>query len=174
MIVITGNMNYPPNVDAVEVFCRDIFPLVCRRVPSANLWLVGSNPSAVRHWTKNQQIKVTGFVPDIRPYLSRAMVSVCVVHLNVGTQTKVLEAMASGTPVVTTSAGNHGVGAISGRHLYVADSSEEFAERVVTLLNGDGWMTLSENGRKFVVENFAWQKSAAKLESILKQVVQSR
>ena len=80
--------------------------------------------------------------------------------------------MGSGTPVVTTSAGNHGVGAVSGRHLYVADHSDQFAQRVVALLNGEEWTTLSENGRKFVVENFAWQKSAARLEAILKEAAQ--
>lgn len=171
-IVLSGNMFHAPNVDAVEYFCRKIFPLVRQQAPSANLWLVGSKPAAsVRKWGITEGIRVTGFVPDIRPYLNQAMVSVCPVRLNVGTQTKVLEALAMGTPVVATSAGNHGIGAVTGNHLYVADSPAEFAERVVGLLRGERWSELSQNGRRFVVENFTWEKSVARLERIFDELV---
>jgi sugar transferase (PEP-CTERM/EpsH1 system associated) len=171
MIVITGNMYHLPNVDAVDFFCREIFPRVYQRMPSANLWLVGSRPvDRVRRWTKNPRIKVTGFVPDIRPYLQEATVSVCPVRLKIGTQTKILEALACATPVVTTSAGNHGICASSGNHLYVADDPEEFADRVVELLKGERWKELSENGRRFVQENFTWSRSGLKLEQIFEQL----
>ena len=174
-IVLCGSMFFAPNVDAVEYFCRKIFPLVRQQAPEAKLWLVGSRPAAaVRKWAADPHIEVTGFVPDVRPYLSQAMVSVCPVRLNVGTQTKVLESLAMGTPVVTTSAGNQGIGAVSGEHLYVADSPTEFAEKVVSLLKKEKWKELSENGRQFVVENFTWEKSVVKLEYILNQVAKER
>jgi glycosyltransferase involved in cell wall biosynthesis len=172
MIVITGNMFHPPNVDGVEYFCREIFPLVCRRVPSATLWLVGARPvSRVQNWARDSRIKVTGFVPDIRPYLQEAMVSACPMRLRIGTQTKVLEALACGTPVVTSPAGNHGIGATSGEHLYVADDPVVFAENVVALLTKEGWSNISEKGRRFVEDNFTWEQSVEKLERILEQVV---
>lgn len=175
MIVITGNMFHPPNVDAVEYFCREIFPLVCQRVPSATLWLVGAGPvSRVRKWARDSRIKVTGFVPDIRPYLQEAMVSVCAVRLRIGTQTKILEALACGTPVVTSTAGNYGIGAISGEHLHVADDPAVFAERVITLLTSEEWSEISEKGRRFVEDNFTWEKSVEKLEQILEQLVVAR
>jgi glycosyltransferase involved in cell wall biosynthesis len=171
MIVITGNMFHIPNVDAVDFFCRDVFPLVCEQVASANLWLVGARPAKrVRKWANNPRVKVTGSVLDIRPYLHQAMISVCPVRLAIGTQTKILEALACGTPVVTTSAGNHGVGASSGEHLHVADDPVQFASKVVDLLKGIGWHDLSRNGRKFVEDNFAWSKSALRLEKILEQL----
>ncbi|MCX6983471.1 MAG: glycosyltransferase [Lentisphaerae bacterium] len=85
-----------------------------------------------------------------------------------------VEYFSMGTPVVTTSAGNQGIGAVSGEHLYVADSPAGFAERVVRLLNKEKWKELSKNGRQFVVENFIWEKSAAKLEFILDQVTSER
>jgi glycosyltransferase involved in cell wall biosynthesis len=170
-IVITGNMFHTPNVDAVEFFCREVFPLVCRRVQSANLWLVGARPvGRVRKLARDSRIHVTGFVPDIRPFLQQAMVSVCPVRLRIGTQTKILEALACGTPVVTSSAGNHGINAISGEHLYIADDPEEFADKTVMLLKGERWSELSKNGRRFVEENFTWSKSVLKLEGILEQV----
>ncbi len=172
MIVITGNMFHRPNVDAVEFFCREVFPLVCKRVPSANLWLVGARPvRRVRKWARDSRIKVTGFVPDIRPYLQQAMVSACPVRLRIGIQTKILEALACGTPVVTTSAGNYGIGATSGEHLYVADDPVGFAEKTVALLRGERWPEFSQNGRRFVEGNFTWEKSVDKLEKILEQVV---
>jgi glycosyltransferase involved in cell wall biosynthesis len=175
MIVITGNMFHVPNVDAVEFFCRDIFPLVCEREPSANLWLVGARPAArVRKWANNPRIKVTGFVPDVRTYLREAVVSVCPVRLRVGTQTKILEALTCGTPVVTSSAGNHGIGAISGKHLYVTDDPREFANAVVSLLVAHKWNEFSENGRRFVRDRFSWESSAAKLEQIMERQVEDR
>ena len=171
MIVITGNMCHLPNIDAVEFFCRDVFPLVCEREPAANLWLVGSRPvERIKKWAKNPRIKVTGSVPDIRPYLQQARVSACPVRLKIGTQTKILEALACATPVVTTSAGNHGICASAGEHLYVADDPVEFANRVVELLEGDRWRELSRNGRRFVEQNFTWSKSGLKLEQILEQL----
>jgi len=175
MIVITGNMFHLPNVDAVEFFCREVFPLVCKRAPSSNLWLVGANPGGrIRKWAKNSRIKVTGFVPNVRTYLRQAIVSVCPIRLRIGTQTKILEALACGTPVVTSSAGNHGIGAVSGEHLYIADDPVEFAEYVVALLQGHRWDDLSQNGRRFVVDNFTWETSTRKLEQILEGLVFER
>ena len=114
---------------------------------------------------------VTGYVEDIRDYLQRSMVSVCPVRLNVGTQTKVLEALATGTPVVTTSAGNQGVGGESGFHLWEADTPDEIAYYLVLLLNGHQWDSFSKNGRQFVENNFQWRHSAEMLESMLIDLV---
>jgi len=172
MIVISGNMQRRPNVEGVRYFCREVFPLICARVPSATLWLVGAKPvRAIRELNRDSRIKVTGFVPDVRHYLRQATVSVCPVQLRIGTQTKVLEALACGTPVVTSSAGNHGIRGVSGEHLYVADEPAEFADRVVSLLRRERWSEFSLNGRRLVEDNFTWEKSAVKLEQILEQLV---
>jgi len=95
------------------------------------------------------------------------MVSVCPVKLQVGVQTKILEALEAATPVVTTSAGNSGVRGRSGAHLWVADDPEEFANRVIELLNGERWDSLSASGRQFALEHFSWEKSARELEGYL-------
>jgi len=172
MIVISGNMRRRPNVEGVLYFCRRVFPLICEQVPSATLWLVGADPAtAIRELKKDSRIKITGFVPDVRHYLRQAMVSVCPIQLKIGTQTKILEALACGTPVVTSSAGNHGICGVSGKDLYVADDTAEFADRVVSLLRRERWSEFSLNGRRLVEDNFTWAKSVEKLEQLLEQLV---
>lgn len=171
MIVISGNMRSRPNVEGVLYFCRDIFPLICEQEPKARLWVVGAKPvKAIRALARDYRIKITGFVPDVRHYLQQATVSVCPIRLKIGTQTKVLEALACGTPVVTFSAGNYGIDGVSGQHLYVADDPTDFADRVVSLLRHERWSDFSRNGRQLVEGNFTWDKSAGKFEQILKQL----
>ena len=171
MIVVTGSMFYAPNVDAVLYFHREIFPLVRRAVPDATLWIVGARPTAsLRKLATVPGVHVTGSVDDVRPYVHRAMVSVCPVLLNVGTQTKVLEALGMATPVVTTSAGNHGIAARSGQELLVADTPVDFAAAVVTFLQGTNAEDMTRRGREFVVENFSWDGSVARFEQVLDDV----
>ena len=100
--------------------------------------------------------------------------SVCPVRLRIGAQTKILEALACGTPVVTTSAGNYGIGAVPGQHLHVADDPEEFADRVVSLLSAEKWNELSHGGQGFVRDNFSWENSTAKLEQIMKRLMNGK
>jgi len=167
-IVMTGNMFYAPNRDAALYFADEIFPLIQQLLPAANLTLAGARPgSALRKLARRPGITVTGAVPDIRPYLHRARVAICPVRLDVGTQTKVLEAMASALPVVTTSAGNRGVKGVSGEHLIVADEPSRFAGAVVSLLRGERWREIGNAGRNFVVANHSPARSAEKLEGYL-------
>lgn len=167
VIVFSGNMYHLPNVDGALFFLNDIFPLVLRGRPNAVLWIVGSNPD--ERITKaaerfGNHVLITGRVEDMSDYLKRAQVSICPIRLKIGVQTKVLEALSLGTPVVTTSAGNSGVGAIHGVNLLVSDQPGEFAISVISLLNGDKWSELSLEGRGFVEKNFTWKKSANELE----------
>jgi glycosyltransferase involved in cell wall biosynthesis len=175
-IIFSGNMWHEPNVDAVLFFLRDIFPLVLRQAPSARLWIVGANPDArigqaAEHFP--QRVLITGQVPDIAEYVSRARVSICPVRVRVGVQTKILEAMSVGTPIVSTSAGNAGIGGVSGRHLWVADDPAQFACRVVDLLHGNGWSRMSDEGLNLVRAEFNWKRSTAALEEHLSQIPRS-
>jgi hypothetical protein len=174
-IIISGSMYHPPNVEGVLFFCHEVLPRVHQQIPAAQLWVVGANPTdEVKRLAQQEGITVTGSVPDVRDYLCRARVSICPVKLKVGTQTKVLEAMACGTPVVTTSAGNNGIGATSGQHLWVADEPEHIAAQVVSLLRHKNWDAFSKTGREFVVQHFAWEHSAARLEEIIQQILIER
>lgn len=176
LVVISGTMSHLPNIEAVLYFAREIWPIVRAHAPGARLAIVGADPAPdVRALADaDPSMTVTGTVPDVRDHLRAAMVSAVPILLKIGTQTKVLEAMACGTPVVTTSAGNNGIGAVDGRHLYVADAPEAFAERVLSLLAGERWDELSRAGRDFVVERFDWSRVAGILESTITALITER
>lgn len=167
MIVFSGNMYHLPNVDGILYFLKNVFPLVLHDFPEARLWIVGSNPAeriCKAALNFGDKVVVTGAVNDMSEYLQKAMVSICPVRLKIGVQTKILEALSLCTPVVTTSAGNSGIGGISGSELWVEDDSVSFANRVVSLLRKQEWLKLSENGKKMVEEHFTWDRSVDELE----------
>lgn len=172
VIVISGNMFHPPNVDGVLHFLRAHLPRVRHAVPDARLWIVGADPDRriVAAAGRAGGVTVTGRVEDVSAHLRRAMVSVCPVRLEIGVQTKVLEAMAWGTPVVTTSAGNAGIGARAGEEAWVEDDEAALAGRVAALLQGEGWERLSRGGARLAAERFSWALSGQELEGHLEAV----
>lgn len=167
-IIVSGNMAHPPNVAAVSYLCREVFPRIRQLRPGATLRLVGANPVAdVRAWAGHAGITVTGAVPDLRAELSRARVALCGVQVVLGAQTKVLEAMATGTPVVSTTAGNHGVDGVNGRDLHIADTPDGLAEKTVALLSGQGWGAMSAAGLTLVRTSFSPSHAAEALERVI-------
>lgn len=167
VIVYTGNMFHPPNVDGALYFLNDIFPHVLRIDPSATFCIVGAEPDARIFQAAERygsSVEITGRVANLASYLESAVVSVCPVRLEIGVQTKILESLSFGTPVVTTNAGNRGIGATSGMHLYAVDDVKDFAQKICELIRGRNWSALSENGLQFVTNNFSWKESARELE----------
>jgi len=172
-IVFSGKMSYHANVDAVTYFCHEIFPLVKRDRPRVRLTIVGSNPPPeVRRLGKDPSVTVTGHVPDVRPFLEHATVAVCPVRYAVGIQNKVLEAMATGTPVVATSQACKALQAKPGQDLLSADDSRGFAAHVLRLLEQPAYADwIANNGRRYVVENHEWSRIVERVESIYEEVV---
>jgi glycosyltransferase involved in cell wall biosynthesis len=173
MIVYSGNMFHPANADGALWFLREVFPLVLERHPAATLSIVGASPdprivAAARRFA--ERVVITGRVPDVSDYVRRARVSICPVRLGIGVQTKVVEALALGTPVVSTSAGNRGVAAIPGEEILVEDAPAGFAERVASLLRLEGWDRLSRNGRRLAAERFTRERGAGELERHIEAV----
>lgn len=167
VIVFSGSMYHPPNIDGALFLLSDIFPLILQMCPSAVLWIVGADPDSRIYEaakTFGKQVVITGKVDDMSMYIKRATVSICPVRLKIGVQTKILEALSWGTPVVTTIAGNSGVAGVSGVHLWAEDDAYSLAKRACSLLQGHDWGQMSAGGRRFVAENFSWEVSAAYLE----------
>ena len=173
-IIFSGNMYYPPNVDGVLNFLNNVFPLVLKVYPSVILQIVGSNPdkkifSAAKKF--GSSVLITGRVADIASYIKKAAVSVCTIRLKIGVQTKILESLSYGTPIVSNVSSNSGINGLNGIHLWSEDKPEIFAERVAELLNGNGWEKLSKAGRLLTINNFSWENSGMKLEQVLRDIL---
>ena len=168
-IVFVGAMDYFANIDAVQFFCREIFPIIKNSLPDIKFYIVGSNPThAVRQLGNDKSVIVTGFVEDIRTYLEKASVFVAPLRIARGVQNKILEAMASGVPVVTTSRGNEGINAKDAESIIVKDKSEDFAESVIKLIRDRGLRNgIGCEARKFVEKNHNWDSNMQKLENVL-------
>ena len=171
-LLFTGTMNYFPNSDAVIYFCNNVFPLIQKRYPDATFYIVGNHPTEqIRRLSDQKGVVVTGYVPDIRPYFEKASVFVAPLRAGSGIQTKNLEAMAMGIPIVTTSIGAMGLEAETDTELLIADTPETFAERVIYLIeNPDIRQNLANAGRKRVEASYDWQVLVNRLEQVYDQI----
>ncbi len=134
-LLFVGGFNHLPNLDGLNWFVKDVWPRVYESVPETQLTIIGSNtPAEVRAFNSLPGVEVIGFVPDTNPYLDRAAISIAPLRYGAGMKGKVVEAMACGLPVVTTSIGAQGINALSGEHLLVADKEDDFAQALVGLL----------------------------------------
>lgn len=150
-ILTLGTLHYPPNADGIRWFLRAVFPLIKREVPQATLTIVGKNPPRDLFRLADRyagDVSITGYVPDLRPYLNRAAVLVVPVRVGGGMRVRILEALAFGIPTVTTTVGLEGIDGIPGEHVLVGDAPEDFAAHVVTLLRDElAQARLARNGR---------------------------
>jgi glycosyltransferase involved in cell wall biosynthesis len=171
-IVFTGNMSWPPNEDAAEHFARDIMPAVRSRVPEASFWIVGADPSPrVQNLASMPGIHVTGTVTDIRPWIWSAAVYASPLRFGLGVKNKILEAMASGAPIVATSRSLSGTPLIEGRHAMIADDDVKFAESVVRLLDEPALReSLSREARRKVEAENSWQSVSIQYEDVYREI----
>jgi glycosyltransferase involved in cell wall biosynthesis len=133
-LLFTGLMSYYPNAHGIRRFLDEVFPRIERHVPAARALVVGAEPPPALARMAGPRVEITGYVPDVRPYLRRAQVYVVPLHIGGGTRVKVLQAMAAAVPVVSTTLGCEGLDVEDGRHVLLADDAETFAEAVVRLL----------------------------------------
>jgi len=174
-IIFTGNMTYFPNGDAARFLVREIFPLIRRAIPDLQLYIVGQNPPASVRSLAGEGVVVTGFVKDIRAEYARSAVAVAPVRFGAGTQYKILEALALGIPVVTSSTGMGGVDLIPEEDILVADGPQDFAEQVVRLLRDpDLRKRMSRSAAEKVLSLHDWEVVAGKVERVYSSVAQAR
>lgn len=169
-LVFTGAMDYFANVEAILFFVREILPLIRRSIPQVTLTIVGSNPAApIRSLPRSHpNIVVTGSVDTVQPYVVDAAVFVAPMRIARGVQNKILEAMAMGVPVVTTSLGFEGITATAGRDIFVEDLPGLFASRVIELMLDDGLrMETAHHSRNAVELFYDWPQNLEKLEQLL-------
>jgi polysaccharide biosynthesis protein PslH len=176
-IIMTGNMSYFPNIDGLRWFTSHVLPAIQRRRPGITVHIVGVNPhrQIQQLAAANPAVRITGFVQDLAEQLASAAVAFVPLRSGSGMQFKVIEAMACGTPVVTTSFGIGGLSVVNGRDILVADEPAEFADAVCRLLEHPELRDrLARAGRRYVSDNFTWERIVSELEGLYTQTVSER
>lgn len=172
-LLFLGAMSRQLNVEGAIYFYRRVFPRVRERFPAAHFWIVGGNPTATLRAAcdADSSVRVTGFVEDIGEQYASASVFVAPILTGGGIIVKILDAMAAGVPVVTTTYGNEGIRAEAGVDLFVADTPEDFASRVISLLGDDGLRRrVGENGRAFAARNYGKDGILEQFEADLSRI----
>jgi glycosyltransferase involved in cell wall biosynthesis len=168
LVFVSGMSSYPSKVNVLS-FYRNTFPLIRNEIPSVQLYLVGRDPiREIIDLGRDPNVIVTGFVDDVRPYLAKASVIIAPLVLGTGIKLKVLEAMAMGKPVVTTSVGIQGIVGVNGRDCIVSDDPHEYACHVVKLLKDPGLRaTLGRNARSNMERIYSWTRIAGNFNDIM-------
>ncbi|MEI7425119.1 MAG: glycosyltransferase family 4 protein, partial [Candidatus Staskawiczbacteria bacterium] len=136
LILLCANMTVRRNIDAAVWFANKIFPIVKRVIPNVEFWIVGREPSVkVKKLSSMAGVKVVGTVENIKEYYDVGSVFVAPYRFGAGTKLKILEAMASGIPVVSTSVGCQGIDALDGEQILIGDSPKDFSEKIIDILS---------------------------------------
>lgn len=176
-LVFIGSMDWSPNEDAMQYFVDQILPLVRESHPSCSVAIVGRYPSKTmqRLGDEDAAITVTGTVPDVRPYLWGARVSIVPIRIGGGTRLKIYEAISAGTPVVSTTIGAEGLALTDNEAILLADSAEAFAESIRNLLNDASLSErISTAALEMVASNYSWPSVAREFEEHLVEAAERR
>lgn len=175
-IVLSGKMSYHANITMSMDFVKVIMPHVWEAYPDVQVWIVGKDPPPyLLALNQNPNVKVTGTVEDIRPYLQNATLSASPISYGAGIQNKVLEAMACGTPVVASRQAISALDVNPGNEILVADDPATFAQRVISLLDHpEQREEIGMAGRKFVEKNHDWTVIASQLVDVYTQAIERR
>lgn len=174
LAIFTGGMNMFANRDGVDWFVKEVWPLVRRELPDARFVAIGQKPSAqlVAAVARGDGVEAPGYIADIRPAVARAAVYVVPLRVGGGTRLKVLDAMAQGKAIVSTSLGAEGIDVEDGVHLVLADDARSFAGRVVELLRDPARRTgLGDAARERAVERYSWPILGRKLGDLYRRAI---
>lgn len=172
-ILSVGTFKWLPNVEAVTFLVEKVWPLVKQEIPKVRLWIVGNAPTAnvINYQKKDSSITVTGGIPDIRDAFNQAHVLVAPVFSGKGTRYKILEAMASKTPIVATDIAVEGLQLQQGEQVMTSNTAQGLANLTIEVLqNSKLQQKLSEKGRAFVTQHYDWQHIATKLDTIYQEL----
>lgn len=173
LIVFTGSMDWEPNIDAVEYFCREIFPSVLAAFPNARFQIVGRNPHPRVRNMAAASVEVTGTVPSVAEYLRNATVVIVPLRIGGGTRLKIFEAMAMRKALVSTSIGAEGLDVTSGKDCLLADDAPSFAGAILALLRDPALRRSYEDNASALAARFDWSQIAKQFADALSEAVQA-
>lgn len=158
-IVFIGWMENTPNIDALNYFYHRIFPLIKRKTPQAKLVIIGKGaPQALQALYRDNSINFTGYVDDLRPYLANCAAFIVPLRIASGTRLKILEAMAAGCPIISTSIGAEGLELTDGKNILIADNPKTFASAVVEIMtNIELQKQLGHSAAKLAQDKYDWE-----------------
>jgi len=170
-LVFTGLMSYRPNIDGVVYFVEEVLPHIHQVRPNVTLTIVGAGAGAEVERLAGPRVVVTGTVPDTREYFARAAVAVVPLRMGSGTRLKVLEGLAMGKPMVSTSVGCEGIHVRSGEHLLIADEAQALADAALRVLSdAELAASLARQGRALVEREYGWTAITTQLEIFYEKV----
>ena len=169
-LIFTGNMSYPPNVDAAEYIAKNIFPHLLDKYPDIRIVLCGTSPSSRVLALQNRHITVTGWVDDMRPFYAKSRIFIAPMHLGTGLQNKLLEAMSMKIPCITSPLASKPLHLTNQKEVFICDTVSQYIDAIDKLFaSPDLYKTLSENGYDFVQQNYNWNNTTAILENLMCQ-----
>jgi glycosyltransferase involved in cell wall biosynthesis len=160
----------------MSFFLREVFPIIVRENPDVKLTITGSTSGVDLSGLRlNGRVWLSGYVDDVRALIARAAICVVPIREGGGTRLKILEAMALGTPVVSTTKGAEGLEVVDGEHLLLADDAHFFAQRTLDLLRTPRLrQRLTENARRLVEQKYDWEEIGRGFVSLVEEVVQEK
>jgi polysaccharide biosynthesis protein PslH len=176
-VLFLGSLDWHANVDAIEYFLAESWPLIHRAKPGARFRIVGRRPNAAleRLVASQRSVELVGEVPDVRPYLESAAVVVVPLRIGGGSRIKILEALASGRAVVSTTVGAEGLNLCDGREIAIQDDAEKFAAATISLLDSpQSRSELANAGRARVQAEYSWERCAERLEQAWQRAAEKR
>jgi glycosyltransferase involved in cell wall biosynthesis len=172
-VVFAGRLDQYSNRDGIIHFMAEAWPALTQQFPDATIHILGHNPPEELRQiaARSPQVTVTGFVDDIRPYFQRATAAICPVRDGGGTRIKVLDALAQGMPLVSTSIGCEGIDVVPERDVLIADSAADFARQLGRIFtDADLRQRLAVNGRRVTEDKYSWDALAAQLVGVYERV----
>jgi sugar transferase (PEP-CTERM/EpsH1 system associated) len=173
-IIFAGRLDQYSNRESILYFCSKIWPLIKKKHPDLRFTIIGNNPPAklAEIAGKDGNIELLGYVDDVRPFFADAMISVCPIMDGGGTRIKILDALAMGMPIVSTSIGCEGINITPGADVLIADTPEEFAAKIDSIIkDANKRHSMSKNARKTAEENYSWKAISEKLDRIYSRYV---
>ncbi len=174
-LIYTGAVTYAPNHDAVRFFINEVWPLVLAQTPNAEFWVTGGTGDVdVSDLAAQTGVTFTGYLPSVADAVQTSTAMVVPLRSGGGTRLKILEAMALGTPIISTRKGAEGIDVHDGQDILLADSPQQLAATVQRLFTDADLQTrLAQGGRKLVEQNYDWGIIANQLHTLINDISQS-
>jgi len=175
-LVYTGSFSYYANKDAAYYFLQDIYPEIKKMIPEATLKIIGNtNGAPLNEWPVDDSVDFTGLLYDVRPPVAESWLSVVPLRVGAGTRLKIIESMALGTPVVSTSKGAEGLDVVNGENILIADTAIGFANAVVSIVSSPELRAkLSQNGKKLIEQKYSSEVMGSSFNEFLNEIVSSK